>query len=56
MEGVAILLNNVWHNAVIDFGVLALKSYGLNSSFLALKSVWWWGTAPVREMVKKETV
>ena len=29
-EGVAILLNDVWHSAVIDFlGVLALESSGL---------------------------
>ena len=33
-EGVAVLLNDVWHNAVI-----ALESCGLNSRFRELKSV-----------------
>ena len=33
--------------------VLALESYGLSSSFQELKFVWWWGTAPMKEMMKK---
>ena len=37
-EGIVVLLNDVWHSAVIDFGY---------SSFQGLKFVWWWG------MVKK---
>ena len=35
-------------------GVLALEFSRLNSSFQGLKFVWWWGMAPMREMVKKE--
>ena len=36
MEGVAILLNYVWHSAVVDFDVSALESSGLNSRFQGL--------------------
>ena len=31
--------------------VLALEFSGLNLSFLGLKFLWWWGMAPMREMV-----
>ena len=51
--GVAILLNDVWHSAVVDFG--CVSSYGLNSSFQWLKFVWWWDTAKIKEVVKKLT-
>ena len=34
--------------------VLALAFFGLNSSFQGLKFDCWWGTAPLKEMVKKE--
>ena len=53
-ERVAILLNDVLHSAVLNFGcVLAQEFFGLNSSFQGLKFVWWWGTDPVKEMIKK---
>ena len=39
-EYVAILLNDVWHSAVIYF-VLALEFYGLSSIFQGLRFVWW---------------
>ena len=52
-ERVAILLNSVWHSAVIDFGFVILESSGLNSSFQELKLLWWWSMAPMKEMVKK---
>ena len=44
-EGVAVLLNDVRHNAVV-------KSWYVSSKILWIKFkfVWWWGT----EMVKKE--
>ena len=45
------MLNDVWHSAVID---LALELSGLNSGFQGLKCVWWWGVAPMKEMVMKE--
>ena len=35
-------------------GMLALEFSGLNSSFQGLNCVWWWGTVPMKEMVKKE--
>ena len=34
--------------------MLSLEFSGFNSSFQGLRFVWWWGTAPVKEMVKKE--
>ena len=39
-EGVAVLLNDVWHSAVVNLGVLALEFSLLNSSFQGLKFVW----------------
>ena len=38
-EGVAILMNDVWHSTVIRFKYVALESYGLTSSFQGLKYV-----------------
>ena len=35
-------------------GVLALEFSGLISSFQGLKFVWWWGAAPMKEMLEKE--
>ena len=54
-EGVANLLNDVWHSAVVKFGCVSLEFSGLNSSFQWLKFVWWWGTAPRKERMNKET-
>ena len=54
-EGVAILLNDGWHNAMIDFGCISSRSSELNSSFQGLKFVWRWGTTPMKEIVKKGT-
>ena len=47
-EEVAILLNDVWHCAVVNMGLLALEFYGSNSSFQGFKFVWWWGMTPCR--------
>ena len=44
-EGVTILLNDVWHSVVIDFG--------LSSSSQGLKFVWWRGITPMKEFMKK---
>ena len=33
--------------------MLTLEFSGLNSSSQGLKFVWWWGTAPMKELVKK---
>ena len=30
--------------------MLALESFVLNSSFEGLKFVWWWSTAPMKEI------
>ena len=38
-EGVAVLMRDVWHNAVIDFVCLALEPYELSSSFQGLNYV-----------------
>ena len=46
----AVLLNDVWHNAVIDFGCV---SCGLSSSSEELKVVCLWSTGPMKELVKK---
>ena len=54
-EGVAVLLNDEWHSAVVNSGVLALEFSELNSGFQGLKFMWWWGTSPREKMVKKET-
>ena len=48
MEEVAILLNDVWHSAVIKSGYVSSRIL-----WIKLKFVWWWGTAPMKEMVKK---
>ena len=34
--------------------MLALESCGLSSNSQGLKFVWWWGTAPIKELLKKE--
>ena len=34
--------------------VLASEFSGLNSSFQGLKFVGWWGTAPMKEMLKND--
>ena len=47
------MLNDVWHSAVIDFGCVSSKISGLISSFLRLKFGSVWGSAPMKEMVKK---
>ena len=52
--GVAILLNNVWYSAVVDFGCVSSRISGLNSRFEGLMFMWWWGMAPMKEMVKKK--
>ena len=45
-EGVTILLNDVWHSAVIE-------SSGLNSSFQGLKFLWLWSMTPMKEIMKE---
>ena len=40
-EGVAVLLNDVWHSAMVKFGCVSSIISGLNSSFKGLKIVWW---------------
>ena len=45
-EGVAILFNDVWHIAVIDFRCVSSRI--LWNKFSRVKVVWLWGTAPVK--------
>ena len=49
-EGVAILLNDVWHSAVVKSGCVSSRVL-----WIKLKFMWWWSTAPMKEMVKKGT-
>ena len=51
-EGVAVLLNDVWHSAVVKYRCVSSRILWIKLKFSNL--VWWWGTAPVKEMVKKE--
>ena len=48
-EGVAILLSNEWYSAVVTSGCVSSRIL-----WIKLKFVWWWGTAPMKEMMKKE--
>ena len=48
MEGEAVLLNNVWHSAVVNFGCVSSRIL-----WIKFKFVWLWVTGPMREMVKK---
>ena len=54
-EEVAILLNNVWHSAVVNFGTVRSRILWIKFKFQRLTIVWWWGTAPVKKMMKKGT-
>ena len=49
-EGVALLLNDVWHSAVIDFGCVSSRILWIKLSFQGLKFVLWWDTAPMEEL------
>ena len=40
-EGVAILLNNVWDSAVIDFGCVSSRILWIKFKFSRVKFVWW---------------
>ena len=53
-EGVAVLLVDVWHSAVVKDGCVSPRLYFsvLNSSFQGLKFLWWWGTAPMKQRVE----
>ena len=53
-EWVAVLLNDVWHIAVVKSRYVSSEFSGLNSCFQGLTFVWWWDTSPLKEMVKKE--
>ena len=53
-EEVATLLNDVWHGAVVKFGCVSSRILWIKfKGFQGLKFVWWWGTAPTKEMVRK---
>ena len=53
-EGVAALLNDVWHSAVVKYGCVGSRIISIKFKFSKVKVIWWWETAPMREMVKKE--
>ena len=50
-EGVAILLNDVWHNAVTDFGCVSSRILWIKFKFSRLKVCVMVGYGPVKEMV-----
>ena len=50
-KGGSILLNDVWHSAVIDFG--CIKSRIL---WIFFKFLWWWGMVPMKEWRRKGEV
>ena len=52
-EGMAILLNNVWHNALIDFGRASSRIRCIKFKFSRVKVCVVVGTAPMKELVKK---
>ena len=39
-EGVAILFNDVWHNAVVDFGCVSSRILWIKFKFSRIKFVW----------------
>ena len=50
-EGVAFLLNDVWHSATINFGSDSSRILWIKFKFS--KFVWWWGTASIKDGMKK---
>ena len=56
----AVLLNDVWHSAVVKYGCVSSRipwikfKFSRVLSFQGLKFVWWWVTTPMKKMVKKE--
>ena len=55
-EGVAILLNYVWHSAMVDFGCASSKVLWIKFKFSRVKFVWWWWCmVPMKERVKERT-
>ena len=53
-EEVAVLLNNVWDSGVVKSGYVSSRILWIKFKFSRVKFVWWWGTAPMKEIVKKE--
>ena len=52
-EGVAVLLNDVCHIVVTVFGCVSSRILWIKFSSQVFKFVWWWGTPPMKELVKK---
>ena len=52
-EGMAILLNNMWYSGVINFGSVSSRILCIKFKFSRVKFVCWWGTAPMKKLVKK---
>ena len=50
----AVLLTDVWYSGVIDGGCVSFRILWIKFKFSGLRFVWWWwGTAQMKEMVKK---
>ena len=54
-EGVAILLNDVWHSTVVDFGCVSSRILWIKFKFSTVKVCVVVGYGPMKEMIKKET-
>ena len=52
-EGVAVLLNDLWYSVVIDSGYVSSKILYIKFKFSRVKVCVVWGTAPMKDMVKK---
>ena len=54
-EGVAVLLNDVWLSAVMDFGCVSSRILSIKFKFSRVKVCVVVGYVPKKEMVKKVT-
>ena len=54
-EGVAILLNDVWHSAVVAFLCVSYRTIWIKFRFSRVKVCGVVGTVPMKEMMKKGT-
>ena len=52
-EGVVILLNDVWHRAVVKSGYFSSIIFWIKFKFSRVKCAWWWGTAAMKEIAKR---
>ena len=49
----AVLLNDVWHSAVMSLGCVSSRILWIKFKFSRVKIVWWYDMALMKEMKKK---